>query len=225
MSDYTKFALVVAGGTGSRMNSPVAKQFMLLNGIPILMRTLDRFRQYDPQIKIILVLPSDQIAYWKTLCSTYHFDLKHTIVEGGETRSESVINGLNTITEDGIVAIHDGVRPLVSLETIDRCFIGASHYGNAVPCIHIVDSLRQISLSGNSNADRNSFVIIQTPQTFNIKDIKEAYSNHFKISFTDDATVLEKNGGTVHLVEGNRENIKITHTSDLLIAEALIRLF
>jgi 2-C-methyl-D-erythritol 4-phosphate cytidylyltransferase len=222
MIDFKKYALVVAGGSGSRMNAHVAKQFLLLNGIPILMRTLDRFLQYDPQMEIILVLPESQFDFWNSLCKNYHFSEKHKLVAGGSVRFESVKNGLDAITTDGIVAIHDGVRPLVSLETIDRCMKMAEEKGNAIPVMPVVESLRKFDEANSWAVDRSAYVTIQTPQVFIVSEIKKAYELGYDPAFTDDASVLERTGTKINLVEGNLENIKITHATDLVIAGALL---
>jgi len=222
MTDVKKYALIVAGGSGSRMNASVAKQFLLLNGIPILMRTLDRFLQYDPQMQIILVLPETQFDYWDSLCKNYHFSQKHQLVAGGNVRFESVKNGLDAITTNGIVAIHDGVRPLVSLETIDRCMKMAEEKGNAIPVMPVVESLRNVEANNSWAVDRSVYVNVQTPQVFKVSEIKKAYELGYDPAFTDDATVLERTGAKINLVEGNPENIKITHAIDLVIAGALL---
>jgi len=225
MTEFKKYALIVAGGSGSRMNAPVAKQFLLLNGTPILMHTLNRFKQYDPNIELILVLPDVQFDYWKSLCKTHHFTEKHLLVAGGNVRFESVKNGLATITSDGIVAIHDGVRPLVSAETIDRCMKMAEEKGNAIPVMPVVESLRNVEGNNSWAVDRSDYVSIQTPQVFNVSEIKKAYELGYDPAFTDDATVLERTSTKINLVEGNLENIKITHATDLVIAGALMDSF
>jgi 2-C-methyl-D-erythritol 4-phosphate cytidylyltransferase len=205
------------------MNAPVAKQFMLLNGIPILIRTLDLFKQYDPQIELILVLPEAHFDYWKSLCETHHFSLNYLLVAGGKTRSNSVKNGLDSITTDGIVAIHDGVRPLVSAGTLDRCFKMAEEKGNAIPVMPIVESVRMVDGDKNFPIDREKYVAVQTPQVFMVSEIKKAFELSSDSAFTDDATVLERTGAKINLVEGNLENIKITHATDLAIAGALMK--
>jgi len=222
MAEMIKYALIVAGGSGSRMNAPVAKQFLVLNNYPILMHTLNRFREYDSLMEIILVLPEVQFGYWESLCNTYNFTLKHRLIAGGEVRFESVRKGLESIVTDGIVAIHDGVRPLVSLETIDRCVKIAEMKGNAIPVMPVVESLRVVLENGNKAVDRGSYVNIHTPQVFRVSEIKKAYELGYDLSFTDDATVFERTGAKINLVEGNLENIKITHPIDLVIAKAFL---
>jgi 2-C-methyl-D-erythritol 4-phosphate cytidylyltransferase len=222
MTESKKYALIVAGGSGSRMKTPVAKQFLLLNGLPVLMHTLNQFHRYDPTMELILVLPREQFDYWKTLCTTYHFEVFHRLVAGGSVRFESVKNGLSAIHGDGLVAIHDGVRPLVSFQTIDRCMGMAGENGNAVPVMPVIESLRELDGDCSHAVNREKFVTIQTPQVFRISDIKEAYAQGYDPVFTDDATVLERTGAKINLVEGNRENIKITHPEDLVIAGAFL---
>jgi 2-C-methyl-D-erythritol 4-phosphate cytidylyltransferase len=224
MEEAKKYALIVAGGTGSRMNSTIPKQFMLLKGLPVLMHTINRFVGYDQNIEIIVVLPSAQFNEWQTLCDQYHFTVSHKLVPGGSVRFESVKNGLDAIGTDGLVAIHDGVRPLVSIETIDRCFEIAGEKGNAIPALTIVESIRKMAGDWNQAVDRSSYVGIQTPQTFRVSEIKMAYKQPYDPTFTDDSMVLECWGKKIQIVDGNRENIKITHSTDLIVAEALINM-
>ena len=215
-------ALIVAGGKGNRMKSLVPKQFLVVNGLPILMHTIRRFKEFNAEMEILVVLPSVEIQNWKDLCLEYDFAIDHKIVEGGAERFYSVKNGLDQLNGEGIVLIHDGVRPLVSLETIKRCVDQAMVGGNAIPVLPLVESIRKVAENENKMADRSEFVSIQTPQTFQISLIKEAYNQGFKEFFTDDASVLESIGNTINLVDGNRENIKITHEIDLKIAKILM---
>jgi len=215
------YALIVAGGTGSRMGGNIPKQFLELAGKPILMRTVERFWSFDKSIGIIVVLPENQLEYWDFLQKEYSFPIPHTIVTGGNSRFFSVKNGLNSVGESGLVAIHDGVRPLVSHGTISRCFEGAGIYGNAIPVISPADSLRMMAGMGSTPVNRQNIKIIQTPQVFDAHLIKKAYLQEYAPDFTDDATVLEKTGETLHFVEGNRENLKITNPEDLIISAAL----
>lgn len=220
-----KTAIIVAGGTGSRMQSPVPKQFMLLKDKPVLMHTLSKFASFDPSITIILVIPADQENYWKALCSIHSFKIRHKIVHGGSNRFESVKNGLAITGKEGLVAIHDGVRPLVSSQTIERCFITAAEKGNAIPYILPVDSVRQEQSDGASIIlDRTKLKLIQTPQVFLAGLIKSAYEQPFRPEFTDDASVLETLGVNINMVAGNIENIKITNPHDLAVAGMLIDL-
>jgi 2-C-methyl-D-erythritol 4-phosphate cytidylyltransferase len=215
------YALIVAGGTGTRMGTDIPKQFLELAGKPVLMRTIERFRAFDKSIRIITVLPEDQLGYWDELQKKYSFSVPHTVVTGGSSRFFSVKNGLQEVEEKSLVAIHDGVRPLVSTDAIKRCFHAAEKFGNAVPVICPSDSVRMITDQGNMPVNRQYLRIIQTPQVFDAKLIKKAYLQDYSHDFTDDATLLEKTGETIHLVEGNRENIKITNPEDMAVAEAL----
>jgi 2-C-methyl-D-erythritol 4-phosphate cytidylyltransferase len=217
-----KIALIVAGGSGKRMKSLVPKQFMPIKGLPVLMHTINKFHRYDAGIRIILVLPEDQMTTWKDLCGKNKFSVKHEVVKGGDTRFHSVQKNLGEIPEECLVAVHDGVRPLVSMETIHRCFISAAEKGNAVPCVEIPETLRILDENGNKPADRSKYRLIQTPQVFFGGVLKEAYQQEYRNSFTDDATVVESRGHTIHLVEGNPENIKITLKHDLAFAESLL---
>ncbi|MBN2805975.1 MAG: 2-C-methyl-D-erythritol 4-phosphate cytidylyltransferase [Prolixibacteraceae bacterium] len=214
--------LIVAGGSGSRMKSDVPKQFMLLNNKPVLMHTIEKFSSFSPEVNLTLVLPETQFEVWKDLCQTYHFDVPHQLVAGGTERFWSVKNGLEVISDNGIVFIHDGVRPLVSHATIKICLETALVTGNAVPVMPVVESLRQIKFGHNRTVSRKHFVTIQTPQVFRTSDIKAAYQQAFDPAFTDDASVLERTGKEIHLVEGNPENIKITHPFDLKVAELML---
>lgn len=222
MTEQKRYALIVAGGSGSRMNADVPKQFLLLNEKPVLMHTIERFHEYDNAMEIIVVLPEAQFPLWENLCREYKFCIQHQLVAGGSVRFESVKNGLMKIENDGIVAIHDGVRPLISFETIGRCFEIARLKGNAIPVMPVIESLRTIDGENSKAVDRSSFVTIQTPQVFNVSEIKSAYNQHFNEVFTDDASVLEAAGSAINLVEGNIENIKITHRADLILVQALL---
>jgi 2-C-methyl-D-erythritol 4-phosphate cytidylyltransferase len=187
------------------------------------MHTIEKFRMFEQSIEIILVLPVNQLSLWDELINKHSFKVTHKVITGGSTRFESVKNGLQAIRSEGFVAIHDGVRPLVSRETIGRCFAEAEKYGNAVPVITPADSLRLITAEGNIPLNRQFIRIIQTPQVFDSEAIKKAYCQKYRPEFTDDATLLERNGETIHLVEGNRENIKITTPEDLVIARVLLK--
>jgi 2-C-methyl-D-erythritol 4-phosphate cytidylyltransferase len=218
------FAIIVAGGSGSRMGSDVPKQFLPLNGKPILMHTIDTFASTTSSIEIILVLPKSQISYWESLCIQHEFTTAHQVVIGGETRFQSVKNGLSHINViDGLVAIHDGVRPLISKEIIGNTYKAAEKFGSAVAAVPIKDSIRKIEGKQNAAVERNQFWAIQTPQTFKLGVIKKAYQTTFNPSFTDDATVIEKDGNSIHLVHGDYKNIKITTQEDLIIASAFLQ--
>jgi len=216
------YALIVAGGTGERMKSEIPKQFIEIAGKPILMHTINKFREFYNSIDIIVVLPENQLRFWSDLQKKYSFSVPHTLVKGGESRFYSVKNGLEFIDEPGLVAIHDGVRPFVSIETIKRCFEAAGKLGNAIPVISPSDSLRMVTENGNKPVDRTKIKFIQTPQVFRTDLIRNAYRQNYLPEFTDDAMVLERTGEKINLVEGNRENIKITNPEDLLIAGALL---
>ena len=210
------YVIIVAGGKGLRMGSEIPKQFLPVAGKPILMRTIERFHEYDPALNIILVLPESQQAYWHQLCEEHHFDIKHQIANGGDTRFQSSKNGLALIPddEDGVVGIHDGVRPFVSKEVIEECFETAREEYAAIPVYAVTDTLRYIDQhGGGKNVLRSDYRVVQTPQTFN---------QEYKEQFTDDASVVESLGCQVAMVEGNRENIKITTPFDIKIAEALL---
>ncbi len=216
------YALIVAGGTGERMKSEIPKQFIEIAGKPILMHTIEKFRDFDGSIEIITVLPENQLRFWRELQKKYSFSVPHTLVKGGKTRFGSVRNGLGFIYEPGLVAIHDGVRPFVSIETIKRCFDTADKLGNAIPVISPSDSMRVITENSSEPVDRIKIKLIQTPQVFRTELIRYAYRQDYLPEFTDDAIVLERTGAKINLVDGNRENIKITNPEDLLIAGALI---
>ncbi len=223
-SSYTKYAVVVAGGSGSRMESSVPKQLLLLGKQPILLHTLQRFIEFDKQMKLIVVLHPSLVNSFNQLVKQYNFNHPLTLVEGGETRFHSVKNGLDAIPQEGVVGIHDAARPLVSIETINRAYTCAWEKGNAIPVIALAESIRMIEPENNRAVDRTTFRIIQTPQCFKVSIIKKAFDVPYNPSFTDDATVLEHNGGKINLVEGNPENIKITVPSDLILAEALMNI-
>lgn len=219
-----KYAIIVAGGKGQRMGSEIPKQFLLVAGKPVLMHTLEAFSKLG-DIELILVLPANQISYWLNLCPKHNFTLSHTIVEGGETRFHSVKNGLGAIpnsADNGLVAIHDGVRPFVTSEIIQNSFSLAASKGNAVTSVQLKDSIRFLEGQMNKSVDRSKYVLIQTPQTFQINLIKKAYEGASNPNqFTDDASVAEGAGFSINLFEGDYRNIKITTSEDLVIAEAL----
>jgi 2-C-methyl-D-erythritol 4-phosphate cytidylyltransferase len=217
-----KYAIIVAGGAGTRMGTEVPKQFLEIKGKPVLMHSMNRFFDFDSNISIIVVLPEHQIEYWQKLCKTYQFDIPHQIVKGGTERFYSVKNGLSFVDEDGFVAIHDAVRPLVSTETISSAFKSAMQYGSGIPTVPMNDSIRQFEGENNFAVNRSNYKIIQTPQCFDSTSILDAFKQDYKVEFTDDATVLESNGSNVFLTQGNVENIKITTPRDLLLAAALM---
>ncbi|MFA5818843.1 MAG: 2-C-methyl-D-erythritol 4-phosphate cytidylyltransferase [Bacteroidales bacterium] len=216
------YALIVAGGSGKRMGAEIPKQFLELAGRPVLMHTIERFKSFNNAIEIITVLPENQLRHWIELQKKYSFTVPHTLVKGGSHRFFSVRNGLKFVNVPGLVAIHDGVRPFVSIDTIKRCFDTAEKLGNAIPSISPTESLRILTDQGSLPVNRLNVKQIQTPQVFNAGLIKKAYLQEYKPEFTDDATVLEKTGEKINLIEGNRENIKITNPEDLLISKALL---
>lgn len=218
----TRYAIIVAGGKGLRMGGDLPKQFLLLGGKPILMHTLEAFRRCDAEMKIILVLPREQQAYWNELCAEYCFPVEHIVAEGGETRFHSVKNGLAFVTESGWVGVHDGVRPFVSQEVIRRCYELAIQKKAVVPVIDIVETVRHLTGEGSETVDRNRYKLVQTPQVFEASLLKKAYAQEFTPFFTDDASVVEAMGVPVFLAEGNRENIKITTPFDLKVSSALL---
>ena len=227
-----EFVIIVAGGKGLRMGSDIPKQFLPIGGKPVLMRTLERFRAYSEALQIILVLPEAQQDYWQKLCQQYDFQVDYQIANGGQTRFHSVQNGLALIPDDaeGVVGVHDGVRPFPSIEVIARCYETARTAKAVIPVIPIVETVRQILPSNQSNPNtpssitvpRDEYRLVQTPQTFDIQLLKAANRQPYNDGFTDDASVVESFGYQITLVEGNRENIKITTPYDITFAEAII---
>jgi 2-C-methyl-D-erythritol 4-phosphate cytidylyltransferase len=226
------YVIIVAGGKGLRMGSDIPKQFLPIGGKPVLMRTLERFREYSEDLQIILVLPEAQQAYWQELCKEYDFQVDYQIANGGQTRFHSVQNGLNLIPDDaeGVVGVHDGVRPFPSIEVIARCYETARTTKAVIPVIPIVETVRQIfpekpDIPDNptsTTVPRDQYRLVQTPQTFDIQLLKAANRQPYNDGFTDDASVVESYGHQITLVEGNRENIKITTPYDITVAEAII---
>ncbi len=216
-----RYALIVAGGTGSRMQQELPKQFLLLNGKPILMHTLEAFAKESIDAELILVLNVDYHNHWKELQKKYTFSLSHTLVKGGNTRFESVKRGLQGIEKQAWVAVHDAVRPLVSEKTILSAFKTAEEKGNAVVAAPMFESIRKTLGEHTQALNREEYFSVQTPQVFKAEHLQKAYQQVFRNEFTDDASVMERMGHTIHLVEGNRSNIKITYPEDLMIAEAL----
>lgn len=218
------YIIIVAGGKGLRMGSDIPKQFLPIEGKPVLMRTLERFREYSDDIQIILVLPEAQQEYWHQLCDEYHFDVEYTLANGGQTRFHSVQNGLAKVPDDaqGVVGVHDGVRPFPSIEVIRNCYETARTAKAAIPVIPVVETVRQLDGNSSLTVPRDQYRLVQTPQTFDIQLLKAANKQPYNDGFTDDASVVEAFGHKITLVEGNRENIKITTPYDLKIAEVLI---
>lgn len=226
-----KAVIIVAGGKGLRMQTDIPKQFIEIAGKPILMHTIANFHRFDNEMQLILVLPAAHFNFWSELCEKYNFDIMHSVVAGGETRFQSVSNGLQQLADVELVAIHDGVRPLVSHDTIERCFAEAHKHGEAIPVVDCVESVREVTADVNRSVDRTHFKLVQTPQIFEKQILLEAYKQHFSPLFTDDASVVEgyfasqneNSPKQISLVEGNRENIKITTQFDLKIAEAFLK--
>ena len=214
--------IIVAGGNGSRMGTELPKQFLRVRGIPVLMHTIRNFHDFDPSIQLIVVLPADEIDNWKELCRQHHFDIPHLPIAGGDTRFESVKNGLSLADKSDLIAIHDGVRPLVSHETLNRCFEAAEETGTAIPVLPANESVRKGTMNASAPVDRSRYFLVQTPQVFKASLIQDSYKQPWVPEFTDDASVAEHSGIRVHMVLGNRENIKITFPEDLRIAELFL---
>ena len=218
------YIIIVAGGKGLRMGADIPKQFLPVGGKPVLMRTLERFREYAADLQIILVLPQGQQDYWRELCQQYHFTVEYTLANGGETRFHSVQNGLALIPDnaEGVVGVHDGVRPFPSVEVIRNCYETAREKKAVIPVIPIVETVRHLKDETSVTVPRGDYRLVQTPQTFDIQLLKAANRQPYNDGFTDDASVVEAFGFDVTLVEGNRENIKITTPYDLKVAEVLV---
>lgn len=218
------YVIIVAGGKGLRMGGEIPKQFLPIGGKPVLMRTMERFHEYDPTLKIILVLPKDQQVFWQELCQKHDFKIMHQVANGGETRFQSSKNGLALIPDEdeGVVAIHDGVRPFVSTDVIERCFDAARDDYAAIPVMPVTDTLRYIDRGHGHNVLRDHFRSVQTPQCFDLSLAKQAFDQPYRETFTDDASVIESLGCQVTMVEGNRQNLKLTTPFDMMIAELLI---
>ena len=218
-----EYALIVAGGKGTRIKSKVPKQFLDLNGLPLLMHTINIFYQYSQAITVIVVLPEDDFPLWEELCLLNNYHKPVILQKGGDTRFQSVKNGLEKINGEGLVAIHDGVRPLVSKDIIGASFRLAAEHGSAVAAVRLKESIRMTDQDNTKAMDRSKFRLIQTPQTFQVSLIKQAYQIKEDPTLTDDASVAEKSGHSISLFEGSYENIKITTAEDLVIAEALLK--
>ena len=215
--------IIVAGGSGKRFGSSTPKQFLNLNGKPVLMHTLEVFFRYNNTIEIILVLPKEHISTWNYLVDKHNFPINHTLVEGGKERFNSVKNGLEHASGK-LIAVHDGVRPLANRKTIEKSFKAAQEFGAAIPVTPIVETLRKLSANNSITVNREEYRAVQTPQCFTQEVLLKAYQQEYQENFTDDASVVENLGQKVALFEGNKENIKITNPSDLAIAEVLLQL-
>ena len=224
VKNMKKYIIIVAGGKGLRMGGEIPKQFLPIGGKPVLMRTMEAFHAYDAEIQIVLVLPVAQQAYWKELCDQYTFALPYRLADGGETRFHSVKNGLDTIPtdEEALVGVHDGVRPFVSAEVIARCYAEAARVGAVVPVTDVVETVRHLEDGGGSTTvNRDEYKLVQTPQVFSLALLKQAYAQPYVPAFTDDASVVEALGHEVTLVQGHRENIKITTPFDLVVGRSM----
>lgn len=210
-----RYALIVAGGKGVRMGGTTPKQFLLLDNRPVIVHTLEKFLSFDPDIHLIVVIPADQEEEWSRLQATYFPETKIRVVHGGAERFHSVKAGLDTLGYRGLVAIHDAVRPFVGLQTIADSFLAAEEFGSGVAAVPLKDSIRELTEHGSTTRDRNHYRLVQTPQTFQLEKIKNAYDRAVRADFTDDAAVYEAAGYAVHLVEGSYSNIKITTPEDL----------
>ena len=206
------------------MGTDIPKQFLPIGGKPVLMRTIERFREYSKDLQIILVLPEAQQDYWQELCRRYHFEVEYLLANGGQTRFHSVQNGLALVPDDaqGVVGVHDGVRPFPSIEVIRRCYETAREAKAVIPVIPVVETVRHLERDGSVTVPRDEYRLVQTPQTFDIQLLKAANRQPYNDGFTDDASVVESYGHQITLVEGNRENIKITTPYDITVAEAIL---
>ena len=218
------YIIIVAGGKGLRMGGDIPKQFLPVGGMPVLMRTMMRFHEAMPDLNLILVLPKAQQEYWQQLCKQYQFSLTYQLADGGQTRFHSVQNGLSLVPDDaqGVVGVHDGVRPFVSSEVIRRCYEEARIHKAVIPVIPVVETVRHLTSEGSHTVPRDAYRLVQTPQCFDIQLLKAANRQPYNDGFTDDASVVEAYGYAITLVDGNRENIKITTPGDLKIAETLV---
>jgi len=222
-----KIAVIVAGGSGNRMLLQTPKQFMIIHGKPLLFHTLNVFARINDSVSIVLVLPEKHIELWRQLCEEHKITIAHTIVSGGPTRFHSVKSGLkecDKFPDDSVVAIHDGVRPFVSEEVIKNGFEIAARKGSAIPVVPIIETIREVSGSLSKTVPREKYCLVQTPQFFHLPQIIDAYRIPYSETFTDDAAVFETSGRQVHLIDGNRENVKITQPSDILMAETLFEI-
>lgn len=217
-----KYAVIVAGGTGSRMKVEVPKQFMLLSSKPVILYSIEAFVKQDPSVHIILVIHPEFIALWEQISAEIKTSNPVQVITGGKTRFESVKNGLNLIEGEGLVAVHDAARPLIDADFIEALFSEASTYGSAIPVVPLTDTIRAIDGDTSHQQDRKFLRAVQTPQVFKVSELQRAYTQPYQTNFTDDGSVLEAAGFPLHLTEGRQGNIKITHLQDIAMAEALI---
>ena len=216
-----KTVIIVAGGQGMRFGQELPKQFFYIRERPLLIHTVDLFHVYDPEIQIIIGLQENYFSHWESVCEQFHFDVHHLLSPGGETRFQTVKNALSLVTPGNLVGVHDAVRPLIYRRTIDNCFEAAQKHGASLPGIELNDSIRQLTPDGSRWADRETFRLVQTPQVFQYNILMKGYEADYSEEFTDDASVVEKAGFKVAVVEGNPENFKITTPDDLVFAEAI----
>ena len=219
-----KYAIIVAGGTGSRMKGDIPKQFMMLKGKPIIQYSLEVFYQCDPAVSLIISIHPEYANFWNQLCREHKIDIPHQVVPGGETRFDSVKNGLSLVGEDGFVAVHDAARPVIDAAFIQKLYLTAEKHGSAIPAVHLNDTIRAIEGDSSRQLDRSFLRAIQTPQVFKVSELKRAFEQPFQPLFTDDASVMQSAGFKVHLTEGKPGNIKITHQHDIALAEVLMNL-
>lgn len=213
--------IITAGGIGKRMEAKLPKQFLCVGGEPILMRTVQRFYDYNSAIQILVTLPSDWMDFWIELCEKHNFHVNHQLIEGGKERFHSIKNALKS-ANGSVIGVHDGVRPFVSLQTIQSCFMDAKVKGAAIPFLEMKESIREMGLGSSKAANRSNFITIQTPQCFQTELLMKAYEQEFHDGITDDASLVEQLGVVIQLVSGNEENIKITSPIDLKIAELFV---
>ena len=217
-----KSVIITAGGIGKRMGSELPKQFLVLGGKPVLVHTLELFFKYDPNIEIILTLPNEWRGYWETIIEKYYCRVPHIVVNGGEERYHSIQNALKQCS-GSFIAVHDGVRPFVSFETLERCFSALNQHEAVVPVLRLKESIRQTSENSTNAVDRSNYRLVHTPQCFRAEVLHKAYEQSYHDKVTDDACLVEEIGYTIHLVESNEENIKLTTPFDFLIAETIIQ--
>jgi len=217
-----KSVIITAGGIGKRMGSDLPKQFLVLGGKPILVHTLELFFKYDPHIEIILTLPNEWRGYWETVIDKYYCRVPHIVVNGGEERYHSIQNALKRCS-GSFIAVHDGVRPFVSFETLDRCFSALNQNEAVIPVLKLKESIRETNENSTYAIDRSNYRLVHTPQCFRAEVLHKAYELAYHEKVTDDACLVEEIGYTIHLVESNEENIKLTTPFDFLIAETIIQ--
>lgn len=223
MNPMKKYAIIVAGGTGRRLKGDVPKQFMLLNGKPVIQYSLEAFFSFDPSVQIILVIHSDFLSFWEQLCLKHEISVPHKTTKGGKTRFDSVKNGLKLVADDGLVAVHDAARPVIRPDFIRHLFAEAENRGSAMPGVALTDTIRMIDGDTSHQLDRTFLRAMQTPQVYKVSELKRAYTQPFLPVFTDDASVMQSVGFPLHLTEGRSENIKITNPQDIDLAEVLLR--